>query len=112
LLPPWAATSLSGIATGHLGGELPDYLARPRTPQDIVRAAARKHGMSVTMLSSQRRFKDIVAARHEAIVNLYFQTTLSTPQIARHVGLKDHSSVLHAIKKARLAVTGKESEVT
>ena len=67
----------------------------------IIAEVAAAHGLtSAEMMggqpgSSARRF---AWPRQEAMVRLRDETFLSTPQIARAVGLKDHSTVLAAFR--------------
>jgi len=74
---------------------------KDREIHPIVEAIARKHHLSVSNLRGRSRLKHIVAARHEAVLTLRSGTRLSTPQIARAVGLKDHTSVLHVLRKQK-----------
>ena len=67
----------------------------------IIAEVATKHGLSVAEImggqpgSARRRFS---WPRQEAMVRLRDETLLSTPQIARALGLKDHSTVLAGFK--------------
>lgn len=71
----------------------------PTLAKQIVRQVAQKHGVSVKDVYSVRRDRPSVAARHEAMYRLREETTLSLPQIGRLLGGRDHTTVLHGIRK-------------
>ncbi|CDP50689.1 hypothetical protein [Devosia sp. DBB001] len=64
----------------------------------IVAECAAKYGVSVKDILSMRRNKDIVSARYEAMWRMRQETTMSYPQIGAKLG-RDHSTVVHAIKR-------------
>jgi hypothetical protein len=65
----------------------------------IILDTARKHGMTFKEITSRRRFRPIVAARHEAMWRCSHETTASLPAIGRAFGGYDHTTVLNAIRK-------------
>lgn len=72
-----------------------------RSPNEIIHDVARKHGMSFAELTGHSRRQKIVKARWEAMHLLRERTTLSLPQIARRLGLHDHSTVIHGLRRYR-----------
>jgi hypothetical protein len=60
---------------------------------------ARKHGVSFLDLISPRRSQTIVVARHECFWRCRNETTMSLPQIGKRFGGRDHTTVLHGVKK-------------
>lgn len=67
----------------------------------IVEEVIDKHGISFGQLIGRQRSRPLCAARFEAYYRLSQETTLSLPQIGRALGGKDHTSVLHGIRKYR-----------
>jgi hypothetical protein len=65
----------------------------------LIRAAARYFNLSVADLLSQRRDKYAVRARHIAMFIGKDVTNRSLPALARRFGGRDHTTVLHAVKK-------------
>lgn len=76
-------------------------LSLPKMPvHEIIRIIAGKHGVSVADVKGPKRTKRLVAARHEAIIAAYrLRKDLTSPQIGREFG-RDHTTILHAVKKA------------
>lgn len=72
--------------------------------QRIVRQIARQHNVSVAELIGRRRAANIVAARHHACYQLAVLTGMSLPAIGRHLGNRDHTSILHGIRRHALKI--------
>lgn len=69
--------------------------------RDIVRAVSKSYGVSVHDINSDRRSMEIVLPRHVAMYLAKDLTTRSLPYIGGKMGGKDHTSVLHAIRRIR-----------
>ncbi len=67
----------------------------------ILRETIRATGLSRQQLRARDRRRNVAIARQAMMFALQQRTTLSTPQIAEFVGLGDHSTVVHGIKKMR-----------
>lgn len=67
--------------------------------QAILREVAEKHNMSVKQVQSTARLKEFVAARQEASYRLNKELGFSLKQIGNMLGRRDHTTVLHAIKR-------------
>lgn len=65
----------------------------------ILRETTRKHNVSIEDICSKRRSYSIVLARHEACYRLRDETTLSYPQIGTVLGDRDHTTVMHGVRK-------------
>jgi len=65
------------------------------TYREIERRACKVFGISKDMLRSNRRSKHVVLAKHFVMYWCVRLTNLSTPQIGKLMGGKDHTSVLH-----------------
>lgn len=81
-----------------------EYVPKParkpgsRRGREIVAELARERQVPLNTLLSQRRLKELVAVRHEAMWRLYEETSLSLPQIGRLMK-RDHTTVIHGILK-------------
>jgi hypothetical protein len=80
--------------------ETPQGNKRIVETQQVVRAIAGRHGVTFNDIMGPGRKRSIVAARYEAIVTVaQLRHTWSLPQIGRFFGNRDHTSILHCIKK-------------
>lgn len=65
--------------------------------REIIAEVAERHNLTPADLSGERRTRLIAAARQEAMYELRQRTRLSTPQIGRYLGGRDHTTVLYGI---------------
>ena len=65
----------------------------------IMRMIVRHSRYGFHDICSRRRFRPVVKARQAAMWLLRKHTSLSLPQIGKCFGGRDHTTVLHAIKK-------------
>ena len=81
------------------------------TASKIIYEAARAYGLGPKDLRGASRAKAVTAARWLACWQLRQlktedgKTKYSYPKIARMIGLKDHTSVMHACRQFELGVT-------
>ena len=64
----------------------------------IMEVVARRHGLTLSALRAHDRSHHISRARHEAMYRVRQKTGLSLPAIGR-LFLRDHTSVLHGIRR-------------
>ncbi|WP_353646066.1 chromosomal replication initiator protein DnaA [Mesorhizobium sp. WSM2239] len=67
--------------------------------EDIQRIVARHYNVSKTELLSNRRTRTIVKPRQIAMYLAKVMTPRSLPEIGRRFGGRDHTTVLHAVRK-------------
>jgi len=67
--------------------------------EDILRMVSRHYGVSKSDLLSQRRHRSIVHPRQIGMYLAKQMTTRSLPEIGRRFGNRDHTTVLHAVRK-------------
>ncbi len=67
--------------------------------EDIQRIVARHYNVSKTELLSNRRTRTIVKPRQVAMYLAKMLTPRSLPEIGRRFGGRDHTTVLHAVRK-------------
>ena len=79
-------------------------LIRPQEPkrvkiEDIQRSVARQYNVSRADLLSSRRTANVVRPRQVAMYLAKTLTLRSLPEIGRRFGGRDHTTVLHAVRK-------------
>jgi hypothetical protein len=68
--------------------------------KQVVAAIAKRYGVTFNDIIGPSRKSKIVDARYEAIVTVaQLRHTWSLPEIGRFFGNRDHTSILHCIKK-------------
>jgi hypothetical protein len=68
--------------------------------KDIRRAISKRFDVTLAEMDGDRRCVRIVEARHGAMAEIYVRCTgMSLPEIGRMFGGRDHTTVLHALKK-------------
>ena len=72
---------------------------RSVSPKQIVEKVAKYYSLSVKEMCSKSRVSNIKNARQVAMFLLSKELSLSTNKIASEVGVKDHTTVMHGIKK-------------
>lgn len=100
-----AHSKLSGqaITMDMASNEVRD-LVRPQEPrkiriEDIQKAVARCYNVARTDINSARRTANIVRPRQIAMYLSKTLTLRSLPEIGRRFGGRDHTTVLHAVRK-------------
>jgi chromosomal replication initiator protein len=76
---------------------------------DIVKIISKELNIKLSDMKSKKRTKDVVAARRISIYLTRNLTPNSMPQIAVYFGMKDHTSVSHAMKKINELVDNDEN---
>lgn len=66
---------------------------------DIQVAVCRRYGVSLVELLAERRFKPLVQTRQIAIYLAKKLTRQSLPEIGRRFGGRDHTTILHSVRK-------------
>ena len=84
-------------------------LIRPQEPkrikiEDIQRVVARQYNVSRSDLLSSRRTANVVRPRQVAMYLAKTLTLRSLPEIGRRFGGRDHTTVLHAVRKIEALV--------
>ncbi len=67
--------------------------------EDIIKTVSRHYGVSKGDILSQRRHRSVVWPRQIGMYLSKQMTTRSLPEIGRRFGNRDHTTVLHAIRK-------------
>lgn len=77
---------------------VPLDMLRPCSWRFLLRLASIKHRIPEQTILGSARMQTITEARHDAIAMVYQHTQLSMPAVGRFFG-KDHTTVLHALRK-------------
>jgi len=87
------------VAAHAIRSLLAEHPAPVATPASIVRAVADHFSLDEEALRGRRRDKRTAHARHVAMYLLREDGRLTSPQVGRLLGGKDHSTVLYGEKK-------------
>ncbi len=71
------------------------------SPKQVVEKIAKYYQLSVKEMCGKSRVAHIKTARQVAMYILSEELNMSTPKIALEVGVKDHTTVMHGIKKIK-----------
>lgn len=72
---------------------------RPVSSKQIVEKVAKYYNLSVKDMCGKSRVSNIKTARQVAMFIMSKELSISTNKIAAEVGVKDHTTVMHGIKK-------------
>ena len=78
----------------------------PHSGRKLASAVATKHGITLAELVSDRRSRHLARARQEAMWMLKRHTKLSYPQIGRILGKRDHTTILHGVRRHEARLKG------
>ena len=92
-------TPLELIKNGSINVSHTSSKIRPTSSKQIVEKVAKYYNLSSKELCSKSRVASIKNARQVAMFLLSKELNLSTTKIANEVGVKDHTTVMHGIKK-------------
>ena len=67
--------------------------------EDIQKKVAAHYSIKLADMSSERRVRQVALPRQVAMFLAKKLTTLSLPEIGKNFGGRDHTTVLHAVKK-------------
>lgn len=70
-------------------------------PKQIIDKVAKYYDLTVKEMCGKSRVANIKTARQIAMFLLSEELQMSTPKIAMEVGVKDHTTVMHGIKKIK-----------
>lgn len=105
LMPP------AGADTVKRGYAIPQIRTRPAAIAEIIAEVAKETGLTVAMLVGDRRSRPIVAARHLAYWRVARETGASLAAIGRAFGDRDHTTIIHGIRKHELRSGLKSPEI-
>ena len=74
------------------------------TAEDVIDAVSRHYNVAEKDLKGRQRTRDIAFARQVAMYLLREETDISLEEIGRAIGGRDHTTVLHGIRKIEAAL--------
>ena len=89
------------LAQAQLQDLLDTTGARPPTGEEIVAVTAITYGYTLSDLQGSSRRQRLVEARHAAMYLCRDLTDLSLTKVGRLLGGRDHTTVMHGIKKTK-----------
>lgn len=75
--------------------------AKVPSPKQVIEKVAKFYNMTPKEMCSKSRVTHIKNARQVAMYLLSNELGMSTPKIAIEIGLKDHTTILHGVKKIK-----------
>ena len=81
----------------------------PPSPDDVIRMASRVFRVRVRDLVGKRRHAPIVRARHAVAYILHSILGYSLEEVGRHLGKRDHSTILNSVRKAQALLQRQET---
>jgi chromosomal replication initiator protein len=87
------------VAREALKDILPKVYQHQVTVEMVQAEVSRQFGLHVNDLRGNRRTQDVAYARHIAMYLARELTEASTPEIGRRFGGRDHSTVLHGVRR-------------
>ena len=86
--------------------EARNFAPEPGYWREIVEQVCAKHGITPAELTGARRAVHISAARQEAVYRMSRETNLSLPQIGKRIGGRDHTTIIHSIRRHEAKLRG------
>lgn len=80
-------------------------LERELTVTEVLKLVAEYYGVSVLDIKSQRRHGPIIRPRQVAMYLSRFHTPCSYPHIGKHIGGRDHTTVMYAVESITKKMT-------
>lgn len=94
-------TPLQLIRDGYISTTQNGSSRRGLTAKQVVSKVANYYGLEVEEMCGKSRVSNIKTARQVAMYFLSTELEMSTPKISLEVGVKDHTTVMHGIKKIK-----------
>ena len=93
-------TPLEILGAGYTQSN-PRKAKRSVSPKQVVEKVAEFYDLSVDEMCSKSRVSHIKNARQVAMYLLSEELSMSTPKIALEVGVKDHTTVMHGVRRIK-----------
>ncbi|MEZ4647217.1 MAG: chromosomal replication initiator protein DnaA [Candidatus Eisenbacteria bacterium] len=90
-----------GLVQEALADYIREHARRPIDVMDVQKYVAQAYGVPPESLRGKRRTNTVAHARQVAVYLTKELTDLTVVEIGRRFGNRDHSTVLHAVKKVR-----------
>ncbi|MDD3480910.1 MAG: chromosomal replication initiator protein DnaA [Patescibacteria group bacterium] len=94
--------------TNILGGLLAGSKRNNVNPRQIIEKTADFYDIGVDELTGSKRDKEIVVPRQIAMYLMREELHISYPKIAKEIGRKDHTTIMHGVEKIEKETDGNE----
>lgn len=84
--------------------------AQTRSAHATVLSTAYEYGFTFEQLASKSRRGEVALARHVAMFRVHKRHNLSLPQIGKLFGGRDHTTVLHGVRRIEAMIASGEIE--
>lgn len=91
-----------------LGGLLAGSKRRTLSPKQVIEKTADFYDIGIDELTGSKRDKEIVLPRQIAMYIMREELHLSYPKIAKEVGRKDHTTIMHGVEKIEKEIDSNE----
>ncbi len=95
----WGQTPTIALAKDAMEAVIKENTNSTITPEAVIDEVSRYYDISVDKIKGDKRTSDIVLPRQIAMYIIREKTSLSLPEIGKEMGGKNHTTVLHSIKK-------------
>ncbi len=100
----WGHTPTIALAKDAMEAVIKENTNATITPEAVIDEVSRYYDVSVEKIKGDKRTSDIVLPRQIAMYIIREKTNLSLPEIGKELGGKNHTTVLHSIKKIEEAI--------
>lgn len=104
------AARLSAIKPEPVEEKPPEPKTRPFNVKEVAAVTAKHFDLPTETILADIRLKHCVYARHIAMYLCYTELHRSYPYIGRHMGDRDHTSVMNGHKKIKAAILAGDSQ--
>lgn len=95
----WGQTPTIALAKDAMEAVIKENTNSTITPEAVIDEVSRYYDISVDKIKGDKRTSEIVLPRQIAMYIIREKTNLSLPEIGKEMGGKNHTTVLHSIKK-------------
>ncbi len=95
----WGQTPTIALAKDAMEAIIKENASNAVTPDMIIENVARYHNVTVEQIKGKKKDAPVVKPRQQAMYLIRELTQLSLPEIGNAMGGKNHTTVLHSIKK-------------
>ncbi|MBR2013148.1 MAG: chromosomal replication initiator protein DnaA [Clostridia bacterium] len=95
----WGQTPTIALAKDAMEAIIKENANNSITPEMIIENVARYHNVTVEQIKGKKKDAPVVKPRQQAMYLIRELTQLSLPEIGNAMGGKNHTTVLHSVKK-------------
>ena len=100
----WGQTPTIALAKDAMEAIIKENANNAITPDMIIENVARYHNVTVDQIKGKKKDAPVVKPRQQAMYLIRELTQLSLPEIGNAMGGKNHTTVLHSIKRVEESI--------